>query len=78
MKSTTIESAAVIAELRSLWKWVKDGRGYERDDAPDEIARAIDNRIRQIDAHGWNNPEDPSQSTLPQKPQKPQKSQKTQ
>jgi len=37
-----------IKELRALREWIKDGDGYNRDDAPDEIARAIDNRIRQL------------------------------
>ena len=38
----------VITELEGLKAWIKDGSGYIRDDAPDEIARAIDNRIREI------------------------------
>lgn len=32
------------AELEGLYQWVKSGE-YNRDDAPDEIARAIRNRI---------------------------------
>lgn len=37
---------AVIRELKALATWVRDGTGYNRDDARDEIARAIENRIR--------------------------------
>lgn len=40
----------VITELNLLRDWIKDGSGYNRDDAPDEIARAIANRIREIEA----------------------------
>lgn len=40
----------VITELNLLRDWIKDGRGYNRDDAPDEIARAIANRIREIES----------------------------
>jgi hypothetical protein len=40
----------VIIELNLLRAWIKDGSGYNRDDAPDEIARAIANRIREIEA----------------------------
>lgn len=38
----------VIKELRRLGQWVRAG-DYERDDARDEIARAIENRIRQLE-----------------------------
>lgn len=34
-----------IVELTMLRAWIKDGTGYVRDDAPDEIARAIQSRI---------------------------------
>lgn len=47
--STQSPNQSVLHELRELRKWIKDGSGYNRDDAPDEIARAIDNRIRQIE-----------------------------
>lgn len=45
----TQNAATVIGELSRLRDWIKDGTGYNRDDAPDEIARAIANRIRQIE-----------------------------
>ena len=38
----------VITELRQLGEWVRKME-YNRDDAPDEIARAIENRIREIE-----------------------------
>lgn len=34
-----------IQELKALHLWVRQGTGYDRDDARDEIARAIWNRI---------------------------------
>lgn len=37
-----------LAELEQLARWVRDTSNYERDDAPDEIARAIENRIRTL------------------------------
>jgi hypothetical protein len=43
-------ACGVITELNLLRDWIKDGSGYNRDDAPDEIARAIANRIREIEA----------------------------
>jgi hypothetical protein len=47
---TTCSAALIIAELEALRAWIKDGSGYVRDDAPDEIARAITNRIEQLKA----------------------------
>lgn len=41
---TVDETHAVVQELRHLYAWIKRGE-YVRNDAPDEIARAIDNRI---------------------------------
>jgi len=35
-----------ISELEALGKWVRDAREYNRDDSIDEIARAIENRVR--------------------------------
>lgn len=46
----TGSTAFIIAELEALRAWIKDGSGYVRDDAPDEIARAITNRIEQLKA----------------------------
>lgn len=46
----------VIKELNQLRDWIKDGSGYNRDDAPDEIARAIANRIREIEATETSKP----------------------
>lgn len=46
----------VITELNLLRDWIKDGSGYNRDDAPDEIARAIANRIREIEARETTKP----------------------
>ena len=38
----------VIKELNLLRDWIKSGDGYVRDDAPDEISRAIANRIETL------------------------------
>lgn len=38
-----------ITELKNLRRWIKDGE-YVRDDAPDEICRAIQNRIMSLEA----------------------------
>jgi hypothetical protein len=43
----TTRNSATIAELERLGKWVR-AMEYERDDAPDEIARAIENRVREL------------------------------
>ena len=39
--------AEVIAELEKLAQWVREG-DYSKDDARDEIARVIENRIREL------------------------------
>ena len=46
------ERCAIADELEGLRKWIKEGNGYIRDDAPDEIARAISNRIRKLKSDG--------------------------
>jgi hypothetical protein len=45
-------SAAVIAELTRLAQWVRSGNGINREDAIDDIARAIENRALHIYVHG--------------------------
>lgn len=42
-------AAAVAEELTRLASWVRDPSNYDRDDARDEIARAIENRYRQYE-----------------------------
>lgn len=44
----TPAASYAIEELQMLREWIKRGDGYNRDDAPDEIARAIQNRIEQL------------------------------
>ena len=48
-------AAAVIKELSEFRKWILKGEGYNRDDIVDDMARALDNRIEAIKAHGLNN-----------------------
>lgn len=55
--------ALAIEELTALREWIKQGEGYVRDDAPDEIARAIANRIEQLkarEAKPQNKPDQPT------------------
>jgi hypothetical protein len=42
--------SAQIDELERLGKWVRDEREYDRQDSIDEIARAIENRCRSLEA----------------------------
>ncbi len=42
-------AAAIIAELQVIARWVRAGN-YSKEDARDEIARAIENRTRQMEA----------------------------
>jgi hypothetical protein len=44
----TDQVGGAIFELDQLYQWIKDGHGYRRDDAPDDICRAIKNRIDQL------------------------------
>lgn len=37
-----------VEELKMLAGWVREARHYDRDDAPDEIARAIEGRVRRL------------------------------
>lgn len=42
------ERIPVIEELERLGRWVREATGYDRGDAIDEIARAIENRVREL------------------------------
>lgn len=49
--SDDIYNNVVANELEHLARWVRDTGNYDRDDASDEIARAIENRIRTLRGH---------------------------